>query len=112
MAEIEVSFDTKTKKLEVLINKTVLANVEHINIWRVHDESDEQNFVEVMIEAGHFHSDDDMTSRLIFVSSGSVRAQNALAEGNFIKDANYPGLIGIYVEDQVIKDVEQFFTEN
>lgn len=112
MAKIKVSFDTVTKKLEVSINDTLLANVEHVNIWRNHNEDDEQNFIEMIIEAGHYHSDDDMTSRLIFVSSGSARAQEALVHGNFIKDANYPGLIGIYIEDQVVKDVAEFFTQN
>jgi hypothetical protein len=112
MATINMSFDTKTKKLDVSINGVTIANVNHVSVYRSHDELDEQQYVEVSVESSQVHVEDDMVSRVVFVSHGSVKGQKALASGSYVEDDRFPGLIGVPDVDPVIAEVDNYFNQS
>lgn len=108
MAIINVTYDTKSKQLDVDVNGERLKNVNHISVWRSHDSDDEQNFVEISVETSEFDVDEDLAKRVVFFSAGSAEAKHAVVDGSGITSNKLPGLVGIAEIDPVLEDINQF----
>jgi|15BtaG_2_1085339.scaffolds.fasta_scaffold02761_2 acyl dehydratase len=108
MAIINVAYDTKSKQLDVDVNGERLKNVNHVSVWRSHDEADNQNFVEVSVETAEVNVDEELAKRVVFFSAGSNEAEKAIADGSAITSDKLPGLVGIAEVDPVDEEINQF----
>ena len=111
MAKINVDFDTKTKDLSVTMDGQRLSNVTRVSLYRGHDENDEQTYVEIGVETAELDVDNEISKRVSFYSHGSVKAQAAIASGDYVEHPKLPGLIGVIEIDPVIGEVADFFDQ-
>lgn len=111
MAQITMNFDTKTKKLGVTVNGQTLSNVNHISVYRGHDENDQQTYVEIAVETSEVDMDEEIAKRVVFLSRGSAEASKALASGTYIEHSKLPDMIGIVEVDPVIGEVGDYLSQ-
>lgn len=108
MAKIQVTFDTKEKTIEAMIDGQMIQNIVDVYGYReVFDEKEDPIFTAAVTTREQI---DESTMRIVrFVSASSNEARAALADGNAIHSDKFPDMIGIQDMTKAQKDIESFF---